>query len=370
MNWKKYINRFKSRDLSENGLPTSILLIIGIIVVSIIVDLFIQKSLLLVPLISSIIISAIITKWGIIKLKKINCRQVVRKEGPSGHFQKSGTPSMGGIFIVPISLILTNLFALSNNTFSKQLVALSFLSLAYMLIGLIDDWQSITLKRNKGLSVKSKVILQTIVGIIFLVLIYSQDLNNTDILIFGNNTINLGLLFWPIALFILLAESNATNLTDGLDGLASGCGAIVFTGLAIELIIRGNNENYAIASFCITMAGAWLGFLIFNRKPAKVFMGDTGSLAMGASLAGVALLTNTLWSLLIMGVIFLAESVSVIIQVGVFKTTKKIIGKGYRVFNMAPLHHHFELEGTKETIIVQNFWLITICFVCMAIMLR
>ena len=188
----------------------------------------------------------------------------------------------------------------------------------------------------------------------------------------GNNSINLGILFWPIALIILLAESNATNLTDGLDGLASGCGAIVLTGLSIELVIKGTDADYSMASFSMAMAGAWLGFLIFNTKPAQIFMGDTGSLAMGAMLAGIAILSNTLWSLLIMGGIFLAESLSVIIQVGVFKITKKIsrINKGYRIFLMAPIHHHLEIQGKKEIQIVQHFWLISIFFVFLGLILR
>ena len=198
---------------------------------------------------------------------------------------------------------------------------------------------------------------------------YNQP-QNSKIYLWNNSFINLGILLWPVALFVILAESNATNLTDGLDGLASGCGAIIFTGMSIELILRGGLENYALASFCMAMTGSWLGFLMFNKSPAKIFMGDTGSLAMGATLAGIALVSNTLWSLLIMGAIFLAESASVILQVGIFKATKQATGKGFRLFRMAPLHHHLELKGNKEIEIVHSFWLISIIFVYLGLILR
>ncbi len=207
-------------------------------------------------------------------------------------------------------------------------------------------------------------------GIIFLFLIYFNGLIKPDIALWNNNLLNLGIFIWPLALFILIAESNATNLTDGLDGLAGGCGAIIFTGMSIELVLRGGLDNYALASFCMSMAGSWLGFLLFNKSPAKIFMGDTGSLSMGASLAGVALVSNTLWTLFIMGIIFLAESLSVILQVGIFKITKQRRGKGYRLFRMAPLHHHLELKGNKEIEIVHSFWLISIIFVCLGLLLR
>ena len=159
-------------------------------------------------------------------------------------------------------------------------------------------------------------------------------------------------------------------VTDGLDGLASGCGALVFTGLAVQLMLRGNNGDPALAGFCAAMAGAWLGFLMHNRNPARAFMGDTGSLAMGAALSAVALLSDSLWPLLVMGGIFLAESLSVIVQVWVFKATKGPDGQGKRVFRMAPLHHHFELGGTSERSVVPCFWLVTAGLVVLGLLLR
>jgi phospho-N-acetylmuramoyl-pentapeptide-transferase len=180
----------------------------------------------------------------------------------------------------------------------------------------------------------------------------------------------LGLLILPLGLFVFLAESNATNLTDGLDGLAGGCGAIVFSGLGIQLMLRGHEGDPAMAGFCAAMAGCWLGFLLFNRHPARVFMGDTGSLAMGSALAAVALLSNSLWPLLLMGGVFLAESLSVIVQVWVFKATKNpATGQGKRVFRMAPLHHHFELGGASEQQVVVGFWLISLILVMLGLVL-
>jgi phospho-N-acetylmuramoyl-pentapeptide-transferase len=166
----------------------------------------------------------------------------------------------------------------------------------------------------------------------------------------------LGLLIWPLGLFVFLAESNATNLTDGLDGLAAGCGAVVFTGMALQLMARGHGGDPSLAAFCAAMAGCWIGFLSQNRHPARVFMGDTGSLAMGAALSAVALLSDSLWPLLLMGGVFLAESLSVILQVWVFKATKGPDGQGKRILRMAPLHHHFELGGLSEQAVVISFW--------------
>jgi phospho-N-acetylmuramoyl-pentapeptide-transferase len=177
------------------------------------------------------------------------------------------------------------------------------------------------------------------------------------------------MLIWPLGLFVFLAESNATNLTDGLDGLAAGCGSVVFTGLGLQLMLRGNQGDPALAAFCLAMAGCWLGFLAHNRHPAKLFMGDTGSLAMGAALSAVALLSNSLWPLLVMGGVFLAESISVIVQVWVFKATKGPDGVGKRVFRMAPLHHHFELGGMDEQQVVISFWTTSLLLVGVGLLL-
>ena len=239
-----------------------------------------------------------------------------------------------------------------------------------MIIGGIDDWSSLTKRTNTGLKPRGKILLQGAAAVLFLGWSAWQGWIPDAVNLPFELVIPFGWLIWPLGLFVFLAESNATNLTDGLDGLASGCGALVFTGLGLQLMLRGNNGDPALAGFCLAMAGCWLGFLIHNRNPARVFMGDTGSLAMGASLSAVALLSNSLWPLLVMGGVFLAESLSVIVQVWVFKATKGPDGIGRRVFRMAPLHHHFELGGTAEQMVVPMFWLATAGLVILGIVLR
>jgi len=361
------INPTQSGGEKKNANNLYIFLLTLICIISLILDVILSRNTLFIPLILSLGLTIISTQFTYQKLKSLKLKQIIRREGPKKHYKKSGTPSMGGIAVIPISLLVGNLFNINNES-SLKLLTLSILSLSFMLIGLIDDWRSFSLKKNLGLSPKEKIVLQCIAAIVFLLTCASNNWINPNIYIYGDYMIKLGLLIWPVALFILIAESNATNLTDGLDGLASGCGSIVFTGLSIELVFQGSNESYAMASFCMAMAGSWLGFLLHNKNPAKIFMGDTGSLAMGASLAGISLITNTLWSLLIMGIIFLIESISVIIQVGFFKISKKLRGQGHRILKMAPLHHHFELNGQNEIKIVRNFWFITINFVILKLL--
>ena len=276
---------------------------------------------------------------------------------------------MGGLLVVPVGVIAGCLISWEGRS-ADQLLAVGLVTLAYMVIGGIDDWSSLTKRTNTGLKPRGKILLQSAAAMVFLGWSAWQGwIPDTVNLPFGM-VIAFGWLIWPLGLFVFLAESNATNLTDGLDGLASGCGALVFTGLGLQLMLRGNEGDPAIAAFCMAMAGCWLGFLIHNRNPARVFMGDTGSLAMGASLSAVALLSNSLWPLLLMGGVFLAESLSVIIQVWVFKATKGPDGVGRRVLRMAPLHHHFELGGTSEQVVVPMFWLATAGLVMLGIVFR
>jgi phospho-N-acetylmuramoyl-pentapeptide-transferase len=254
------------------------------------------------------------------------------------------------------------------------MLAVAAITLATMAIGAVDDWRSLTKGHNTGLSPRGKLLLQALSAGVFLAWAAWQQLlggaNPGDIALPLGWVLPLGLLIWPLGLFVFLAESNATNLTDGLDGLAAGCGAVVFTGMGLQLMLRGHEGDPALAGFCVAMAGCWLGFLAFNRNPARLFMGDTGSLAMGASLAAVALLSNSLWPLLLMGGVFLAESLSVILQVWVFKATKNpATGQGRRLFRMAPLHHHFELGGLGEQQVVIRFWLISLILVVLGLVL-
>ena len=174
----------------------------------------------------------------------------------------------------------------------------------------------------------------------------------------------------PISFFLLVGISNSVNLTDGLDGLAAGCSGIVFYGLGTEILMKGQQELFVFSVLCYSMSGICLGFLKYNSYPAKIFMGDTGSLSIGAILGSIALLTDSIFTLSIFSGIFIIESLSVMIQVGFFKITKKIFHKGKRIFLMAPLHHHFELKGVKEQKIVENFWKINILLIILGIVLK
>ena len=336
---------------------------------SFLADNFIEKSYLFLPLIISTIVSAFITKISIPILKELNINQIFRKEGPEIHLRKKGTPTMGGLLCIPAGVIIGNIYNIIS-TNDSRLHILSFIILSYTIIGFLDDAKSINKNKNIGLSYKEKLFLQIFCSLIFLSLCASNNLITSSLLIYGNKTIDIGLWIWPIAMFVLLAESNSTNLTDGLDGLASGCGALIFTGLAIEIMLTGNIDNISLANFCIVMAGTWTGFLLFNKNPAMIFMGDTGSLALGAALGGIALISNSLWTLFIMSGVFFIESLSVILQVTYFKLTKRLKGKGERIFLMTPLHHHFELLGYREILIVNIFWLLTICLVTFSLIVR
>ena len=324
-----------------------------------------QALQLSLPLLIGALVSGLLVSWGVPRLRALKLGQVIREEGPQSHHGKAGTPTMGGLLVVPAGLIVGSLVAPADG----RLLAVAAISLSYLAIGGIDDWRSLTRRTNKGLSPRGKLLLQALTAVAFLAWAAWQHQLASDLALPLGWLLPLGLLIWPLGLFVFLAESNATNLTDGLDGLAAGCGAVVFTGLGLQLMLRGHDGDPALAGFCAAMAGAWLGFLVQNRHPAKVFMGDTGSLAMGACLAAVALLSNSLWPLLVMGGVFLAESLSVILQVWVFKATKGADGQGRRLFRMAPLHHHFELGGATEQQVVVGLWACSLLLVVVGLVL-
>jgi phospho-N-acetylmuramoyl-pentapeptide-transferase len=339
------------------------LLLLGLAVAS---DLLNRAPQLTPPLLAAAVVSALLSGWGVPRLRQLKLGQVIRAEGPQAHLSKAGTPTMGGLLVVPVGVIIGALVAPSD----ARLPAVAAITLASMAIGAVDDWRSLTKHHNTGLTPRGKLLLQAISAVAFLAWAAFEQQMGGDIALPLGWVLPLGLLIWPLGLFVFLAESNATNLTDGLDGLAAGCGAIVFSGLGLQLMLRGHEGDPALAGFCAAMAGCWLGFLLFNRHPARVFMGDTGSLAMGAALAAVALLSNSLWPLLVMGGVFLAESLSVIAQVWVFKATKNpATGQGRRVLRMAPLHHHFELGGASEQQVVVGFWALSLILVVLGLVL-
>jgi len=329
-------------------------------------DLYLGAFQLSSPLLLAFVLSWLVCCWGIPKLKALKMEQVIRQEGPQSHHSKSGTPTMGGLLLVPCGVLVGGLVSPGD----QRLMPVALVTLAFLVIGGIDDWRSLTKQTNKGLSPKGKLLLQALAAGLFLLWAALHEAIPSSIPLPFGWWLPLGLLIWPLGLFVFLAESNATNLTDGLDGLAAGVGAIVFTGLGLQLMLRGNSGDPALAGFCAALAGAWLGFLLHNRNPAQVFMGDTGSLAMGAALSAIALLSNSLWPLLLMGGVLLAESLSVILQVWVFKATKDSDGKGHRLFRMAPLHHHFEEGGWPELQVVVSFWGVSLILVLLGLVLR
>jgi phospho-N-acetylmuramoyl-pentapeptide-transferase len=303
------------------------------------------------PLLGGGATAAALGYWVVPILRSLKAGQIIREDGPQAHLRKTGTPTMGGIFFIPTAAIL----AIVWSGFAQDVLAIAALTLSYAAIGWIDDWQILRRKSNKGISPKAKLVLQVSFGGLFCLWLYThQPLDVTQLALPFGWLLPLGVLFWPLAWFVLVAESNATNLTDGVDGLAAGTSAIAFVALGV---LAAPASTGALI-FCACMAGGCLGFLVHNRNPAHVFMGDTGSLALGGALAAVALLSQNLFSLLLIGGIFFIETLSVILQVSYFKATKNEQGVGKRLFKMAPLHHHFELSGWTETQVVGSFYLV------------
>jgi phospho-N-acetylmuramoyl-pentapeptide-transferase len=332
-----------------------------------------QIKSLTVPLLISLVATVAAGYWAVPMLRNLKAGQVIREDGPQSHLKKAGTPTMGGAFFVPVAVILSLLLT----GFAPKVVAVCALTSFYGLIGFLDDWQIIRKKSNKGISPRTKMGLQITGAVGFclwmmtqvqdsmvMILGKPQTIDLTSILLPFGIMVPLGFLFWALAGFVLVAESNATNLTDGVDGLAGGTVAIALLGLG-EIAGRAGCPELMI--FCAAMSGACLGFLAFNRNPARVFMGDTGSLALGGALAAVGLVVNALFPLLLLSGLFFWETVSVIIQVSYYKATKDSNGVGKRFFKMSPFHNHLELTGWTETKIVGWFYVVTALLAVLAI---
>jgi len=287
------------------------------------------------------LVSLFATKNGLEIIRKLNLLQNIRTEGPANHFKKSDTPTMGGIFMIIPFLIF--LLIITIYLGSLKLFLLLIFIFGFFITGFLDDYLSIKNKENTGLNTKEKFVLQSIISIIFISLAYEKNLINPLIIVSDSWGINMNIFILPISFLVLVGMSNSVNLTDGLDGLAAGCSGVVFYGLGTEILMKGQQELFVFSILCYSMSGICLGFLKYNSYPAKIFMGDTGSLTIGAILGSIALLTNSVFTLFIFSGIFIIESLSVIIQVGFFKITKKLFYKGKRIFLMSPLHHHFEL---------------------------
>lgn len=281
-------------------------------------------------------------------MKKKQFGQMTREEGPSWHQFKSGTPTMGGTIFLVMIVITIIMMMVFNNKFDSTTIILLFTLIFFGIIGFMDDFLKIFKKQNEGFKSKQKFISQIIGSVVILVLFVLFNLEiRIPIPFIGEiaNPIFVGLfvMIWVVGF------SNAYNLTDGLDGLAGGLGVISFSSyawLAIE------QDQTGIAVFCIAVVAGLLGFILFNIKPAKIFMGDVGSLALGAVLAVISILLGNPWSLLLIGLVYWLETASVILQVTSFKLT------GKRIFKMSPLHHHFEMSGWSEWRVVLSFWLV------------
>ena len=292
--------------------------------------------------------------------------QYIREEGPQSHLNKKGTPTMGGILILFAVTVATLFWADLTNLYIWVVL---LVTLGFGLIGFIDDYRMLIKKRNKGLSGRTKMFLQILLALIPAVFLYLHFQYNTRLSIpfFKTLTPDLGWGYILLAVFIIVGTSNAVNLTDGLDGLAIGPATIAFGTYLLFSYCTGHLKiaNYLqilyvpgsgeLAVFCGALVGAGIGFLWFNAYPAQVFMGDVGSLSLGAALGTVAVVTKNEIVLILVGGLFVVEALSVIFQVGYFKMTR-----GKRIFRMAPLHHHFELKGWTEPKIIVRFWIIAV----------
>ena len=285
-------------------------------------------------------------------LKRLRIGQNVSKTIHERHLKKNGTPTMGGlIFILPVIISLILLYINGSISFSSNLLILSFVFLAYAGLGFVDDFLKVKFKNNAGLSISTKFLIQMVIALIFFYVFMRHG--GESVLTFSalGLEIPLGWTFGIFILLVLVGTSNAVNITDGLDGLAGGLSAIAFLAYGIISWNTGWMEGYQeVAIFCFILVGSLFGFLVFNSHPAKVFMGDLGSLSLGAALATIAILTRHEFSLVLIGGVFVIETLSSLIQLIAILKFKK------RIFKKAPLHHHFEECGWNENDIVKLFW--------------
>lgn len=319
---------------------------------------------------TALVISFVVGPGMIRWLTRLKIGQAVRTDGPQSHLSKSGTPTMGGALILVAISVSTLLWSDLEN---RQMWVVILTTLAFGLIGWVDDYKKVALRDPKGLASRWKYFWQSVFGAIAAIALFyfrESDAEITLLLpVLKDVSLNLGWLFIPFAYFVIVGTSNAVNLTDGLDGLAILPCVLIAGALAVFAYVTGNIKfadylgfpfiagNGELIVFCSAMMGAGLGFLWFNAYPAMVFMGDVGALALGAALGVLAVMVRQELVLVVMGGVFVIETLSVIIQVASFKLT------GRRVFRMAPLHHHYELKGWPEPRVIVRFWIITVILV-------
>jgi phospho-N-acetylmuramoyl-pentapeptide-transferase len=325
--------------------------------------------------VTALVLSWLMGPWFIRQLRRLSVGQNIRDVGPQAHQVKAGTPTMGGLLILFATLVPTLLWCDLGNVYVWLVV---LVTAAFGGIGFADDYLKVRNRRNLGLTAKSKFWLQVLVGIAFgialLVLPAESGFNPTLTFPFIKKLVlHLGYFYIPFVAFVLVGSSNAVNLTDGLDGLAIGATSVAAATYAVFTYVAGNRViasylqiSYVpgvgeVAVFCGAMVGAGIGFLWFNSHPAEVFMGDVGSLSLGAAIGSVAVLAKQEILLVLVGGLFVMEALSVIIQVASFKL------RGKRVFRMSPLHHHFELSGWAEPKVIVRFWILSILFALLSL---
>lgn len=315
-----------------------------------------MKSTILIPALLAFLISAALGPILIPILRRIKAGQTVRTDGPKSHLAKNGTPAMGG-FIFILAICIVGFFYARTYT---KLYPILFVTLGFAVIGFMDDYIKIVLKRSMGLRAWQKMLGQIVITVAFGVYLFFYSGVSTSVWVpFIEAPLNLGIFSIPIMVIAVLGTVNGANFTDGLDGLASTVTLVI----SIFFTIASVWLNADVEVITSALAGALIGFLLFNAHPAKVFMGDTGSLALGGFVVATAYMTQLPIFILFVGFIYLAEVLSVMIQVSYFKMTK-----GKRIFKMAPIHHHFELSGWKETKVVAVFAIITAFLSCIALL--
>ncbi|MGK7312209.1 MAG: phospho-N-acetylmuramoyl-pentapeptide-transferase [Candidatus Longimicrobiales bacterium M2_2A_002] len=331
-------------------------------------------------MVTALVLSFLLGPWIIRRLQALRVGQVVRDVGPTEHLAKAGTPTMGGVLILAATTLSTILWA----DLSRENVVIALVVLLWTgTLGFIDDYLKVVRKRTEGLVARYKLVGQGALGLLFaLALLLVPVMENptwTMVPFFADWHVEfLPLAFVPWVMFVLVGSSNAVNLADGLDGLAAGLASIAAGTFGVFAYVIGRIDTSAylglmyipgageLTIFCVAVAGAALGFLWFNAHPAEVFMGDTGSLALGGAIGAVAILLKAEFLLVVVGGVFVMEAVSVILQVGWFRWTASRTGEGSRIFAMAPIHHHFEQKGWAESKVIIRFWILGILFALVA----
>ncbi|MGD6960267.1 phospho-N-acetylmuramoyl-pentapeptide-transferase [Rossellomorea aquimaris] len=317
-----------------------------------------MEQVIFFTIIMAFLITVLLAPVFIPFLRRLKFGQSIRDEGPQSHQKKTGTPTMGGIVFLVSIVITTFVMTGKYSEPGPETYLMILVTVGFGLLGFLDDFIKVVMKRNLGLTSKQKLLGQIVISVIFYLIFKQNDFPTTVSIPLTDLSFELGWFYCLFIIFWLVGFSNAVNLTDGLDGLVSGTSAIAFGALAV---LAWNQSQYDVAIFGVAVVGAVLGFLVFNAHPAKVFMGDTGSLALGGAIATIAILTKLEIILILIGGVFVIETLSVILQVASFKTT------GKRIFKMSPLHHHYELVGWSEWRVVVTFWTVGLLFAVLGI---